>query len=733
MINQIWRYSHFTLAACSSVFVLLAAVTGGILALEPIDKKLQPFKVAGVEEIPLAQLIDSLNNKYDEILEISIDANQFVAVSAISMVDSLNGDFYIHPISGEKLGDIPPSSSFFTFITNLHRSLFLKTIGRIFVGVTSFLLTLIALTGLLLFIKRQKGLRGLFQKIVKEETAPHLHVVLGRWMLLPIVIVAATGVYLSLLRFSYLPDGKPTLVHQSDSLMESPRLTHGELPIFRQTKLGEVRNVEFPFSSAVEDVFTLSLKSRELKINQVNGDIVEEWSYPFVQYLSTLSFDLHTGRGSFIWSLVLFLAAISILVFMYTGALISYKRLGSRSKNVYGAEEAEIVILVGTENGSTRSFANLLQQSLLKQDQKVYVDDLNDYQSYPAMKHMVILTSTYGVGDPPASASRFLTLFDQFTPPPSTRCAVVGFGSYAYPDFCQYALDVETALRKNENCILNHPAYLIHNQSYTSFTKWTQQWGEQLGLRLELSPQVSVKKSQPSHFTVSEKQIIQDGFGDTFLLTLQGNGVPFQSGDLLAIEPQDDPVERLYSIAKVHGNQILLSVTRHEQGICSNFLYQLEQADTFEAGVQTNKAFHFPKGAPSVTLIANGTGIAPFLGMIQEKHPGIQVFLYWGGRNTQSYEIYRPWIDAALKEGSLNGFEVAYSRQESAFTYVQEIVQASDRVLADRLSRGGIIMLCGSVGMQHDVLARLEKLCWEYTHKKLSFYQNKGQLLMDCY
>ena len=633
MINQIWRYSHFTLAACSSVFVLLATITGGILALEPIDKKLQPFEVAGVEEIPLAQLIDSLNHQYDEILEISVDANQFVAVSVISMVDSLNGDFYVDPHSGEKLGNIPPTNSFFKFITNLHRSLFLKTIGRIFVGITSFLLTLIAITGLLLLIKRQKGIRALFQKIVKEDSAPYLHVVLGRWMLVPIIIVAATGVYLSLLRFSYIPDGKPTLIHQVDSLMEGPRLAHGELPIFRQTKLAEVRKVEFPFSPEVEDLFTLSLKDRELKINQVNGEVVEEWAYPFVQYLSTLSFDLHTGRGNILWSLVLFISAVSILVFMYTGTLISLKRLRSRSKNVYSAEEAEIIILVGTENGSTRSFGNLLQQSLLKHDQRVFVGDLNAYQTYPSMKHLVILTSTYGVGDPPASASHFLTLFNQFTPPPSTQCAVVGFGSYAYPDFCQYALDVETALRKNENCILNHPAYLIHNQSYTSFTKWTQQWGEQLGLRLELSPQVSAKKSQPSHFTVSDKQIIQDGFGDTFLLTLQGNGVPFQSGDLLAIEPQDDPVERLYSIAKVQGNQVLLSVKRHEQGICSNFLYQLEQADTFEAGVQTNKAFHFPKGAPSVTLIANGTGIAPFLGMIQEKRPGTQVFLYWGGRN----------------------------------------------------------------------------------------------------
>ena len=418
---------------------------------------------------------------------------------------------------------------------------------------------------------------------------------------------------------------------------------------------------------------------------------------------------------------------------MYTGGLISYKRLRSRSKNICAADTAEIVILVGTENGSTRNFANSLQKVLLEHKQTVFIDDLNAYQDYPEMKHLVILTSTYGVGDPPANAGKFLAQFEQSPPTHKVHCAIVGFGSYAYPDFCQYAQDVEEALHKQENCLLNDPAYLIHNKSYTSFVTWAQNWGNELGLRLELPPAQASRKAKVSQLKVTQKAQVQDGFGDTFLLTLQANGVPFQSGDLLAIEPPEDPVARLYSIAKISPNQILLSIKRHKQGVCSNYLHQLSREDVLEAGIQPNKDFHFPSRVPTVTLIANGTGIAPFLGMIQEKRSGMEVYLYWGGRNTQSYTLYKPWIDAALANKGLDGLEIAYSREESQFSYVQDIVQQSQNPIAKRLNLGGVIMICGSIAMQNEVLKILEELCQNHADQTLSFYQNRGQILMDCY
>src|SRR5690606_21524181 len=132
---------------------------------------------------------------------------------------------------------------------------------------------------------------------------------------------------------------------------------------------------------------------------------VETLNYPFINRLSDLSFDLHTGSGSIVWSIVLLIAAVNILFFMYSGALISYNRLKSRITNKFGPNDAEYIILVGSENGSTKHFGNLLQKSLLKIGQRVFMDDLNHVQQYGNMKHLVVITSTYGDGDPPANAT----------------------------------------------------------------------------------------------------------------------------------------------------------------------------------------------------------------------------------------------------------------------------------------------------------------------------------------
>ena len=55
-------------------------------------------------------------------------------------------DLYIDPLTGESLGKVAPRSSIYQFATTLHRSLFLKGLGRFFVGLVSLLLCLIAIS-----------------------------------------------------------------------------------------------------------------------------------------------------------------------------------------------------------------------------------------------------------------------------------------------------------------------------------------------------------------------------------------------------------------------------------------------------------------------------------------------------------------------------------------------------------------------------------------------------------
>ena len=81
--------------------------------------------------------------------------------------------------------------------------------------------------------------------------------------------------------------------------------------------------------------------------------------------LTALSLNLHTGKGSILWSVILAIATANILFFIYSGFAMTFKRLASRLKNKFKKDEAEFVILVGSENGSTVAYANALHKQLL--------------------------------------------------------------------------------------------------------------------------------------------------------------------------------------------------------------------------------------------------------------------------------------------------------------------------------------------------------------------------------
>ena len=200
MVFSIWRFSHLTLAISSFVFILIASVTGIILAIEPISEQLKPYSAEGLENTSLASTIAILENEYNEVISIEKDYNDFIIVSVITETGT-NERFYINPITGKKIGAIIEKAPIYKFATNLHRSLFLKTTGRIIIGIVSFLLLLIAITGLLLIIRRQGGITKLYSKVVKEDFYQYYHVILGRISLIPIIIITITGLYLSLDRF----------------------------------------------------------------------------------------------------------------------------------------------------------------------------------------------------------------------------------------------------------------------------------------------------------------------------------------------------------------------------------------------------------------------------------------------------------------------------------------------------------------------------------------------------
>ena len=72
MIISLWRYSHLSLAILSTVFLIIASVTGIILSFSSINEEIQNKNREALDEISISTLIDTLSNKYLETSSIEI-------------------------------------------------------------------------------------------------------------------------------------------------------------------------------------------------------------------------------------------------------------------------------------------------------------------------------------------------------------------------------------------------------------------------------------------------------------------------------------------------------------------------------------------------------------------------------------------------------------------------------------------------------------------------------------
>jgi sulfite reductase (NADPH) flavoprotein alpha-component len=486
MTTSIWRYSHLFLVFTAAIFIVIASFTGAILAFEPISEKLNPYKIDGIENIYLAETIEVLEQNYEEVIELKTDYNSFVSITAISNKGNYIAG-YINPITGEYLGPEIEKNAFYNYITNLHRSLFLKGVGRFFVGLSSFLLFLIAITGIGLIVKRQGGVKRFFSKIVYENFSQYYHVVAGRLSLIPIIIITLSGVYLSLLRFDFF-DLEKRESHQiiTENIDENVVVDSKGFPIFKKTRLIDVNSLSFPFSDAIKDSYTLNLKNKEVLINQYSGKVVSANELSFNSIIKSLNVNLHTGKGSVIWSIVLFVSCINILYFVYSGFTMTLKRKKNKLRNSYKSDKSKYVVLVGSENGNTIAYANAFYHQLKDKGEQVYITELNKYKFFKKCEYLVIITSTYGQGEAPSNGTAFLELLKSIKQNSNMRYSVVGFGSKSYPDFCKFAIDITKTLKNTNSTPLIKPFY-IDNRSFILFSKWFKLWSDKTGIDIKIT------------------------------------------------------------------------------------------------------------------------------------------------------------------------------------------------------------------------------------------------------
>ncbi len=734
MTLTVWRSAHLALAVFSFLFLLVASVTGVILAIDAVNERMSPYEVENFDEITLAQSLPELKKVYPEIFEISVDHNQFVTLEGFDEA-GIDVKAIIHPLTGKVLAEPEVKNAFVQWNLALHRSLFLKETGRFIIGLVSFLLMLITISGTILIIKRQQGVKRFFAKINKDSIAQYYHVLAGRLLLIPIFILALTGTYLFLLRFDIIPNPPFTVneVSTIEEFDESETIPLEEFSILKKTYLSEVLKIEFPAFEDPEEFYKIKLKDREIILHQYTGEILDETEYTQASIFERWSLDLHTGRTNILWAIILGLASLNIIFFIISGFTIALKRRAVKIKNKFTAKDAEYILLVGSENGSTKRFAHQIHQQILANGQKSFLIEMNQFAEFPKARHIIVFTSTYGLGCPPSNATKFIKQVKKHAPTQQVEFSVVGFGSKSYEDYCAFAIRIDEFLANQKWATRSIELHTVNDQSPKEFTAWAKKWSEKNLIALATAPALYSQKIPK----LKEFEVVQSAadseINSTFQVILQAtHKEKFQSGDLLAIYPADDHRERFYSISK-HDNAIQLIVKLYEDGLGSQYLNKLEAPSKIKARIIRNSTFHFPKKAPQVIMIANGTGIAPFLGMIRENRKKTATHLYGGFRyNNEASKKYQEFANEQIAQDHLTQFHIAFSKEEQA-TYVMDLIKRDREFFNEVLESGGVLMICGSLMMQNDVESVLDQIVFEKTGKSLDDYRLKGQIKSDCY
>lgn len=187
-----------------------------------------------------------------------------------------------------------------------------------------------------------------------------------------------------------------------------------------------------------------------------------------------------------------------------------------------------------------------------------------------------------------------------------------------------------------------------------------------------------------------------------------------------ALRPQ---TPRLYSIAssqKAVGDEVHLTVAvvdyeaygeRH-WGAASSFLASAGEDHRLPVFIEENERFRLPKdSARDIIMIGPGTGVAPFRAFVQERREtgaGGRNWLFFGNRHFTHDFLYQIEWQAALRDGSLDRLDLAFSRDGDAKVYVQQRIREQGRDLYAWLQDGAHLYVCGDANhMAKDVHAAL--------------------------
>ncbi len=214
-----------------------------------------------------------------------------------------------------------------------------------------------------------------------------------------------------------------------------------------------------------------------------------------------------------------------------------------------------VTVLFGSQTGTAEGLAKKLVKTLKKGNFEPNMQDMATYDTerLPREKNLLVITSTYGDGEPPDSALELHTWLMSDAPPSlaEVNFSVLSLGDSSYPDFCQCGTEFDTRLEElGANRI--YPRVDVDVDPDEPYAEWSKGIIALLapegaavqsnGVATDEIEEVGFSKKNPFPSTVLRNYNLNGpGVKQTnhVEISLEGSELSYEVGDALGVYPEN--------------------------------------------------------------------------------------------------------------------------------------------------------------------------------------------------
>jgi len=221
--------------------------------------------------------------------------------------------------------------------------------------------------------------------------------------------------------------------------------------------------------------------------------------------------------------------------------------------------QRRLTVLYASETGNSTALANALASQAAAQGLQAAAHDLADYKTrnLASEQDVLIITSTYGEGDPPQPAAGFFEFIEGRKAPklPDLRFAVLALGDSTYEHFCEAGKRLDRRFEE-----LGATRLQARIDCDVDYDEPAQAWADRLLAALEpargqdapppfqaAAAPAAARYDKRNPYTANVlDNLVLTGRGSSketrhIELSLEASGLAYEPGDALGIMPANDP------------------------------------------------------------------------------------------------------------------------------------------------------------------------------------------------